>query len=307
MKLFNRVILLSCILLFVSILFAPGLEAFPVEVTDDLGNEIEITEEPETIISLSPSTTEMLFAIDLEDRLVGVTTYCDYPEEVSKIDTVGSISEPNIEVIIDKDPDLIVTAGITSVDIINRLQDLGLTVVGFEANDIQEVFSNFENLGLVTGKTDQADQVVNDMETRMDKILELVESQEERPEVFYEIWNEPITTAGGDTFIDNMIELAGGINLGAEIDAGWPQIGMETLIDLDPEVYISTPHSAEHQVTEEKILGRDNFEVLTAVENERVHVIDQDIISRPSPRLIDGLRGLAISIHPELEEELEDI
>lgn len=307
MKLFKNLIKISSVLLLVSILLTPALEASPVGITDDLGNEVDLNETPEKIISLAPSVTEMLFAIGLEDQIVGVTNYCDYPEEVSQLDTIGSITEPNVEVIVDKDPDLIISAGITSMEIINRLEDLGFTVISFNPENIQEVFSVINRMGLVTGNINEASDVVNDMETRMNKILNLVETREERPEVLYEIWNDPIVTAGSNNFIDNMINLAGGKNLGAEVDSGWPQVSMEVLIDLDPDVYISTPHSADHQVTQEEILNRDNFEVLTAIQNERVYVIDQNVISRPAPRLIDGLKMLAISIHPELEDELEDI
>lgn len=307
MKLFNRIAKISSVLLLIALVISPAIQASTVEITDDLGNKVKLDEAPERIISLAPNTTEMLFAVGLGDRVVGRTTFCDYPEEAMDVETIGSITEPNIEAIVSLEPDLIVADGINPMDVVERLKELDMNVVGFYPASVQETFSAMTRLGLVTGNIDESAEVVNDMEKRMDKILDLVEDKEERPQVFYEIWNDPLTTAGGDNFIDNMITLAGGENIGAEAGSGWPQFSLEDLIYLDPEVYISTPHSADHQVSKEKILNRDNYEVLTAVQNERVHIINQDMVSRPSPRLIEGLKMLTAAIYPELEEELGDI
>lgn len=307
MKLFNRIAKISIVLLLIALVISPAIQASTVEITDDLGNKVKLDEAPERIISLAPNTTEMLFAVGLGDRVVGRTTFCDYPEEAMDVETIGSITEPNIEAIVSLEPDLIVADGINPMDVVERLKELDMNVVGFYPASVQDTFSAMTRLGLVTGNIDESAEVVNDMEKRMDKILDLVEDKEERPQVFYEIWNDPLTTAGGDNFIDNMITLAGGENIGAEAGSGWPQFSLEDLIYLDPEVYISTPHSADHQVSKEKILNRDNYEVLTAVQNERVHIINQDMVSRPSPRLIEGLKLLTAAIYPELEEELGDI
>ena len=307
MKNINKIIKISAVFLLIALVISPAVQSSPVGITDDLGNEVELDEAPERIISLAPNITEMLFAVGLGDRVVGITTFCDYPEEAMEVDTIGSITEPNIEAIVSKEPDLIVADGINPMDVLERLQELDMNVVGFYPASVQDTFSAMNRLGLVTGNLEEATEVVNEMETQMNAILDLIGDREERPQVFYEIWNDPLTTAGGDNFIDNMISLAGGENIGAEAGSGWPQFGLEDLIYLDPEVYISTPHSADHQVSREEILNRDNYQVLTAVQNERVHIINQDIVSRPSPRLIDGLKALVGAIYPELQEEIEDI
>ncbi len=307
MKIFSRIMKISSILLLIALLISPAVQSATVGITDDLGNEVELDEAPERIISLAPNITEMLFAVGLGDRVVGITTYCDYPEEAMEVDTIGSITEPNIEAIVSKEPDLIVADGINPMEVIERLQELDMNVAGFYPASVQDTFSAMNRLGLVTGNIEETTEVVNEMESRMNAILDLIGDRDERPQVFYEIWNEPLTTAGGDNFIDNMISLAGGENIGAEAGSGWPQFGLEDLIYLDPEVYISTPHSADHQVSKEEILNRDNYQVLTAVQEDRVHIIDQDLVSRPSPRLIDGLKALAGAIYPEIQEELEDI
>ncbi|MBF8437464.1 cobalamin-binding protein [Halanaerobiaceae bacterium Z-7014] len=307
MKIFSRIMKISSILLLIALLIPPAVQSATVGITDDLGNEVELDEAPERIISLAPNITEMLFAVGLGDRVVGITTYCDYPEEAMEVDTIGSITEPNIEAIVSKEPDLIVADGINPMEVIERLQELDMNVAGFYPASVQDTFSAMNRLGLVTGNIEETTEVVNEMESRMNAILDLIGDRDERPQVFYEIWNEPLTTAGGDNFIDNMISLAGGENIGAEAGSGWPQFGLEDLIYLDPEVYISTPHSADHQVSKEEILNRDNYQVLTAVQEDRVHIIDQDLVSRPSPRLIDGLKALAGAIYPEIQEELEDI
>ncbi|MFW5789978.1 MAG: ABC transporter substrate-binding protein [Bacillota bacterium] len=304
---FNKITKISCVLLLIALVISPAVESATVGITDDLNNEVELEEEPKRIISLAPNITEMLFAVGLGDRVVGRTTHCDYPEEAMDVDTIGSITEPNIEAIVSKDPDLIVSDGINPMEVIERLQELDMNVVGFYPASVQDTFSAMTRLGLVTGNTDEAAELVNNMEERMEQVLDLIEDRDEKPQVFYEIWNDPLTTAGGDNFIDNMITLAGGENIGAEAGSGWPQFSLEDLIYLDPEVYISTPHSSDHQVSKEEILSRDNYEVLTAIQEERVHIIDQDLVSRPSPRLIDGLKELVGAIYPELQEELEDI
>ncbi|MGM0420093.1 MAG: ABC transporter substrate-binding protein [Bacillota bacterium] len=297
----------TVVLLAALMIFAFSFQVQAQAITDDLGNEVELEEAPERIISLAPNMTEMLFAIGLGDKVVGVTSYCDYPEAALEVDEIGTITEPNIEEIVSKDPDLVVAAGINPMEVVERLQELDITVVGFYPDSVETTFSAMSRLGVLTGNIDQAAQVINSMESDMDQILDVISEVEDRPTVFYEIWNDPLTTAGGNNFIDNMITLAGGRNIGAEAGEGWPQFSREDLIMKDPDIYISTPHSADHQVSREKIMERENYHVLTAVQEDRVHIVNQDLISRSSPRLIEGLKQLAAALHPELAEEIEDI
>ncbi|SDL19049.1 ABC transporter substrate-binding protein [Halarsenatibacter silvermanii] len=314
----RRVFCTAVVLAIIAVLL-PGFlgfsaEAFePQEITDDLGEVIELTEAPERIVSLAPSLTEMLYGIGLGDKVVGVTEVCDHPEKMlaevreGKVDTIGTTVDPNIEKIVELQPDLIMAAGINPVEDIIRLRELDLVVAGFDPADLESTFSVIERTGKMTGYRETTGEVKNEMQDKLSKIEELVAGREKTPGVFYEIWSEPLQTAGADTFIDDMIERAGGRNVGAEAGSGWPQFNLEKLLLADPEVYISTPHSGENNVSAEGIKNREHFSALTAVQEDRVHMADQDRLSRPGPRVIDGLKELVGAVHPQLTDELEDI
>lgn len=289
--------------------FAAGAEEFPVTVVDDFGIEVTVEEKPERIISLAPSNTEMLFAVGLDEEIVGVTTFADYPEAAVNKEKIGSITEPNIEKIVSLEPDLIIAAGINKKETIDNLKDLGITVAGFYPSSIDDTLETFKKMGRLTGRAEESRKIVTDMYLELAAIKDIVDSQLEehaRPKVFYEIWSDPLTTAGEGSFIDDLIYQAGGINIGAEAQGMWPQFSLEKLLLEDPEVYISSPHSAPHQVTVETIKDRDNYGTLSAVENDRIYIVDQNIVSRPSPRIIKGLKLFVNAIFPELADEVED-
>ncbi len=283
----------------------------PEPVVDDFGTELHFEETPERIISLAPSITELLFALELGDRMVGVTNFCDYPPEALEVDTIGSITEPNIEAIVEKDPDLVVATGINPIDKIESLQELGVTVAGFQdPTTLDFTFELIDKAGRLTGRQATAKAVSTDMKERLDQILELTATREdETPLVFYEIWHDPLTTAGSNTYIDDLLNIIGAENLGARAGDGWPMFDLETLILEDPDVYITSPH--DPQVDGEELLAqiaaRENYDALTAVQQDRVHLIDEDKVNRPSPRIIDGLIELAGAVYPELAEELAGI
>ncbi len=311
----GKKLLLVAVLVMSVLVFSSGvsLAREPEVITDDLDNEVELQEAPDRIVSMAPSITEMLYALGLGDRVVGVTSFCDYPPEMleaveaGEVDTTGTIVEPNIEKIVELDPDLVVAANINPIEDVERLQELGLQVAGFAPQNLETTFSVMERAGKLTGFQHEADEVISSMQSRLEQIESLVAEQEEEPAVFYEIWNDPLQTAGAGTFIDDVITTAGGKNLGAEAGEGWPQFSLETLIMENPEVYISTPHSAEEDVSIESIKERENFDALTAVQDDRVHMVDQDKLSRPGPRIIDGLLEITEALYPQLADELADI
>ncbi|MFW6266511.1 MAG: ABC transporter substrate-binding protein [Halanaerobiales bacterium] len=284
--------------------------SFPVEVEDDLGQNITLEEKPEKIITMAPSMTEMVFAIGLGDKVVGVTDYADYPEEALEKDKIGDVTEPSIETIVAMEPDLVLAAGVNKKETIEKLQDLDITVAGFDPSNLKETIEVINKVGELTGERVQASETAAEMSREMNEIENLVEEkleEKERPTVFYEIWNDPLTTASEGTFIHDLIVIAGGENIGAEAEGSYPQYSLEKLLEKDPEVFISSEHSASEEVSAESIKDRNNFSALQAVQNDRVYVVDQDIVSRPSPRLVDGLKAFTAAIFPELKEELEDI
>lgn len=303
------ILLLGCLVFITPIAIAGEADDFPVTVIDDLDQELTLARQPERIISLAPAQTEVLFALGADDRLVGVTTEADYPPEAREKPVVGSMTEPGIEEIVSREPDLVLTAPGNKMETIDRLRELGITVAGFRASSVRKTIVNIKKIGRLVGQSATARELVTDMYLHLGEITGLVEEhleQRERPRVFYEIWNDPLYTAGEDTFIDNMIELAGGRNVGARARSQWPRFNLEELLVADPKIYVASPHSASGGVTVESIKNRAQYRTLTAVKNDRVYLVDEDLVNRPSPRVIQGLTEMVRVIWPGLVKELED-
>ncbi len=299
----NRIMLLA-ILFLLLISFSVGAEgSFPVEVTDDLERQIMIKQQPERIISLAPSHTETLFALDLEERIVGVTDYANYPQEAQEKASVGSIREPNVERIVELKPDLVLAAAVTPKTVVEKLTQLDITVVGLAPNTVTEIIEDISLIGKLTGQVEEGRKLTVNLQKRKKEVGETVEenvTSEEQPEVFYEVWKQPLRTAGSGTFIDNLIQLAGGVNIAHDAQQQWPQYSFEQLLADNPDVYLSTPHSWKSEVTVETIKQRENFQQLKAIEEERIYILSQDIVNRAGPRIIDALEKIAAALHPKL-------
>ncbi|MGM0495994.1 MAG: ABC transporter substrate-binding protein [Bacillota bacterium] len=283
---------------------------FPLTVTDDLDQEIEMNEKPEKIISISPNMTELLFAIGAGENVIGVTTFANYPEEATKVDKIGTITEPNIEKIVSMEPDLVIASSVNKQETVERLRELGVEVAGFEASSVNKAIENIKKISTLTGYQENGDEIAAEMYIKIAEIRNLVDEKlenNERLKVFYEIWNDPLYTAGGNNFIDDLIHMAGGFNIGRLADGSWPQYNLEKLLVEDPDVYISTPHSADMEVSKEQIKSRERFQSISAIQNDRVYIIHQDILNRPSPRLVQGLGLLTKAVFPELTEEVDKI
>ncbi len=297
-------------LIFIFIVSGVVMADFPVTVTDDMGDKITINEKPERIISLAPANTEVLFALDLEEKIVGVTTYANYPREAKAKEKIGTITEPNLEKIVSLEPDLIVANAVNKLETVKRLRELGYKVVGYDAETVNDAISVIKQVGKITDRENKAQRIVTDMYLQLAEIKDLVDSKLKdcsRPKVFYEIWNQPLYTAGKNTFINDIINIAGGINIGAEAKGEWPQFSLEKLLLENPDIYISSPHSAPHKVTVESIKNRDNYKSLAAIKKDRVYIVNQDIISRASPRIVKGLKEIVKAIFPDLAPKVDDI
>jgi len=292
---------LIIVLTLLVLILGSALVQAEIRVVDDLEREVSLEQEAQRVVSLAPNNTEILFELGLEEEIVGVTQFCDYPQQALETNDVGTITEPNLEQIIELEPDLVVAAGINPMDVVERLEELEITVVGFEPESITEVFTTIDDLAQLTGQQQKAEIILNDLSERKDQIVETVAAEvEQRPTVFYEIWKEPLTTAGGGTFINDIIELAGGVNIAADAGEEWPQFSFEVLLAEDPDIYLSSEHSWENEVTKDSVLNRDNYDNLTAIQEERVAVLNQDLLSRGGPRIITGLEKVAEAIHPEI-------
>jgi len=270
---------------------------------------VNIAEIPERIVSLAPSATEILFALGLGDKVVGVTNFCDYPEElVEKIETgeIQRVGAPfpgfSLETIVGLEPDVAFAIGATVPDYVNDLDGLGIAAVVLNAEDIDGIFHDIELVGEVTGKKADAEALVADLEEQIGEVVATV-GNASTPSVFYGAdVSDPgaLWTAGNGTFIDALIVLAGGENIAGEVE-GWTTFSLEVLIDANPDVIVLG--GAIWGVSAEEVSNRTGWQDLDAVKNGRIYAIDDTPLVRPGPRIAEGLELLAGLIHPELFEE----
>ncbi|HAL62789.1 MAG TPA: hypothetical protein DCP08_10345, partial [Chloroflexi bacterium] len=234
-------------------------------------------------------------------KVVGVTDFCDYPEEAREIERVGGV-EPNLEKIVDLEPDLVLyIGGAAQLEKTQTMEDLGLTVLVLAPSDIEGIFADIELVGRATGTEDEAADLVSELRARMDGVLSRVAQAERQPLVFYELDATDPTrpwTAGPGSFIDALITMTGGINLGASAGMEWAQFSTEEIIAQDPEIIILG--DANYGVTVESVEERPGWGVMTAVKEGAIYPIDDTLVSRPGPRIVDGLEELARIIHPEI-------
>jgi len=281
--------------------WSPAESAEPVEhVFDDLGNLVAINGTPQRIVSLAPSNTEILFALGLGDKVLGVTDWCDYPLEALEKEKVGGYDTPDIEKIVALTPDLILVAYGTTMDVINNLIGLGLTVFGIKTTDLDDVLNDIKTIGEITDKEVEAQALTSEMESRIQAVTNQTEELEERPRVFYIVWHDPLWTAGSETFIHELIEKGGGVNICQNI-TGYTTISIEEVVARNPEVIITSEWSFEWARNETGPLASTN-----ASQSGRIYTCDDNLVQRPGPRLVEGLEWFAHFIHPEIFEEPED-
>ncbi len=283
-------------------------KADEVIVTDDFGFKVIVKKYPHRIVSLAPSNTEILFALGLGNRVVGVTDYCDYPpkavklKEEGKIKSIGGFSTVNVEKVVALKPDLVVAAYGNGLGNIEAIKRFGIPVICFNPKSLRDVMRDIWILGVVTGTERNATKLIRFMEEKIKRVEEIVSHAKTRPRVVHILWNDPIWVSGRGTFVDELIRLAGGEN--AVKKKGWIVISKEELLRLNPDVIIVNSGNGMSPkgknvlydwLMHDKILSR-----LKAVRNGRVYVIDADIVSRPSYRLVYALEEFAKFIHPEL-------
>jgi len=285
---------------------ATGKADLPIEVMDQAGRLVKVSEMPEKIISLAPSNTEILYALGLEDKLVGVTEYCDYPEIAKQKPQIGGFSTVDIEKVVDIEPDLILATNIHKDEIIPQLERLGLTVAVLNPRTVDEVLEAINLVGQLTGKAEEASRLTTEMQNRIqavtDKTAGIPEAQ--RPRVFYILWHDPLMTVGSETRIHEIMEKAGGINIAQDLTDEYPKISLEATIMANPQVIIAgSGHGSSQDMPFSYALTEPRLAEVAARQNNRVYEIDADLTSRPGPRIIDGLEKLAGFIHPELFKE----
>jgi iron complex transport system substrate-binding protein len=280
-------------------------EPQPIELTDGIGRLVVLDEPAQRVVALAPSNIEILFAIGAGSQVVGREDFANYPPEVLELPSVGgSFGELNMEAILGLEPDLILAADITTVEQVQAFEEVGLTVFMLaNPTTLDEMYENMRITAQLTGHIEEAQAAIEELENRVAAVLEIVSQAEDRPTVFYELDstdpNAP-WTAGSGTFIDTLITLAGGQNIGANFEGDWIQISSEEILSVDPNLIILGDFI--WGVTPEDVAARAGWDTLTAVQNQQVLPFNDDLVSRPGPRLVDGLEQLARLIHPELFE-----
>ncbi|PIU56066.1 MAG: cobalamin-binding protein [Chloroflexi bacterium CG07_land_8_20_14_0_80_45_17] len=280
---------------------ATGLATtYPITVTDDLGREVTIAALPVRIISLTPSNTEILFALGLGDRVVGVSDYSDYPPEALEKEKIGGpYLNVNIEKIVALQPDFILAAEINTMEVINTLAGHGLTVFGIKSTDLDDLLDDINTVGRITDKEAEATILTDDMQSRIDAVTSKTAglTPEERPRTFHICWHDPIWTAGSGTYIHDLIERVGGTNIFADIQ-GYQAVDIETVIWRDPEVIIVTAMGGTAGSVWEWVNTEPRLAGVSARQNGRVYYAESNWVERPGPRIVLGLEQVAKYIHP---------
>jgi iron complex transport system substrate-binding protein len=274
---------------------------WPRTYSDELGNEVTLTEAPGRIVSVSPAMTEMLFAVGAGDRVVGVTSYCTYPPEVEGLPEVGSYTGLNVEKVVSLRPDLVIGMRGNSRDSLDGLKRAGLNVLAYDPISVADVINLMEQVGQMAQESPGNIPVVDELRGRVDAVTEAAAKLPRRPRTLCAVQVEPLYAAGPDNHVDDMIRLAGGENLAADAKIAWPQYSLERMVEKDPEVIVcpsghingaeQTPASALEQFRQSEA-----WAATTAVKRGAVLAIPDDLLTLPGPRLVDGLERMAEAI-----------
>lgn len=261
--------------------------------TDAAGRSVTLQKSAVRVISLSPAVTETLFAIGADKEIVGVTEYCNYPAAAATKTKVGGFSGATISVeqIVALKPDLVVLSATMHAKLIPLLDQVRITSFAVEPASFADVYRDIQTLGALTGHEKEAVAVVATMKNRIAAVQKLP-SPKVKPRVFWELWHDPLMTAGGPTFITEAITLAGGVNIFADLKEQWPQVSFEELLVRKPDWILSgTDHGDQMKLDE--IVKRPGWSNIAAVKNKKIATVDSDIVYRGGPRLADAVEALA--------------
>lgn len=251
-------------------------------------------------VSLAPSSTEILFALGLDKEIVGVSSYCDYPAQARLKEIVGTFSQPNIEKIVSLKPNIVFCAGIEQAPVAAQLKRLGIKVAAHEPKNIKELLDSIREIGNLSARQAQAEELVKKMSATIQDVSRktMTIPLEQRPWVFVEYWNNPLMTAGPGSFIDELITLAGGRNIAYDAPRAYCNFSPEEVLSRNPDCIILAYMAGGDAAT--TLTHRFGWSALSAVKNKRVYSdINPDLLLRPGPRIVEGLRQVYIRLHPQ--------
>lgn len=278
--------------------------AYPLTVNDATGTEVTFEEAPQRIVSTSPSETEILFALGLGDRIVGVSDFDNYPEEALEKPKMGGVSKPNEEAIIAAAPDLVIGGISMKEDVAEQLRQLEIKLYKTEPKNLEEVLDSILQIGVITDAQEQAEELVAQMRAEIDKVKSAAADikEEDRKKVYIEF--APGWTVGKGEFMDELITLAGGLNIASDLE-GWNQINEEKVIVDDPDVILFAAEVVDYETgepLEQIIKSRSGWDKLKAIQDGRMVALNEDMISRTGPRITQALLQIFEGIYPELAE-----
>lgn len=275
---------------------------FAVEIRDDLGEAFSFADPPTRVVSLAPSNTEMLFALGVEERIVGVTEYCNYPPEAGNLNKVAGFNTVNLEKIAQAQPELVLAIRGNDIESLRSLRQLGIPVFSLDIQSLDQVGDGIRRLGSLLGVENRAVTLADSLDQRVSLIRRKVEALAVKPKVMWGFWGDPIYTAGANTMIDDVLETAGGHNLGRHVEGTWPQISIEVVVQWAPDVIITThvPGGSDRLSQEiERLRDTDGWKLIPAVRSGRIHYVEGDWLLRPGPRLVDALEAVVQILHTE--------
>ena len=272
----------------------------PRTFIDDMGRKLFLAKHPQRIISLAPSITEILFAIGSGNEVVGVTEFCDFPEQALTKTKVGYV-QPNIESIVALQPDLILAPkSFMRVDLLKKLEQLKIPTFILEAHTVEEIMAHIKLLGRMVGRTDQANEQTTSLRKKIAELSDRLKGRE-RPRLLYVLNSEPLITVGPGSFIHHLIELAGGRNAAEQATTPYPRLTMEEVLRQNPDILLFPVGRFEGIPQAEQDRWR-RWETITAVKEGKLFQVQSDLLNRPGPRIIEGLRQLVQFLHPDVQK-----
>ena len=286
---------------------AGATSGFPFDLKDGYGRKVVVAFPAERVVSLAPSITEILFALEAGERLVAATIYCSYPGAAKSLRRVGDMLQPNLELLLQLQPDVVLGTVLSPLSLYERMEDAGLTAISFKQDDFEGVIRDIGEIGRIFGVTDKALRVTSDIERRRDAVLTRLQGLEDHPRVrvalIYDL--EKLHSAGRGSWPGDMIEFCHAKNVASAQPSSWPQISLEGLVVTDPQILVLAVPS--NRVARERArrsldgLAQDPvWSHVSAVREGRLEIVDKDLFTVPGPRMIDALEELAAAIHPVL-------
>ncbi len=279
---------------------------FPVTVIDDQKQNIEILKKPVRIVSLLPSHTEILYAIGAGEQMAGCTTNCNFPPEASKLKKV-SLTNPgsvSLETLVTMKPDLVLLGGEYHRGLAAQLTKLKIPALLFDPQSMAAVKNTIQRIATATGHSESGEQLIQKMDREIKSVQKQVKLHQKQGKlrVFYQVWDQPLMTAGPTSFIGELIQLAGGDNVFNDVELAYPQVNEESLIERNPDV-ILLPHAKKGPSSSAEAIRtlseRSGWKQMNAVKNKRVYILEDDLVSRPGPRVVLGLQKIAQALYPE--------